>query len=177
MDGNITTARRLARLAAIAVLAASPAIAAAPEALPAPAADAFEQYFLPFEALPDAPDPASQPASDAVDLDQVEAEAEADAQFLGTGRASFYGTKFHGRPTASGQRFDMHKLTAAHRTLPFGSKLRVTNERNGKSVIVTVNDRGPFHHNRVLDLSRAAAKEVGMVNAGSANVRLELLKG
>ena len=71
-----------------------------------------------------------------------------------TGMISFYGRKFHGRKTASGARFDKHALTAAHRTLPFGTRLKVTNLSNGKSVIVTVNDRGPFAHGRILDLVR-----------------------
>ena len=70
--------------------------------------------------------------------------------------ASYYAEKFHGRRTASGQRFDMHKMTAAHKKLPFGSKIRVTNESNGKSVIVEVNDRGPFVKSREIDLSKKA---------------------
>lgn len=98
-------------------------------------------------------------------------------QHLGSGRASFYGRSFHGRPTASGESFDMHAMTAAHRTLPFGSMVRVTNLANGRSVVVRINDRGPFHGNRVIDVSRAAATELGLIAPGSGEVDLELLAG
>ncbi|MEE1876128.1 septal ring lytic transglycosylase RlpA family protein [Altererythrobacter litoralis] len=96
-------------------------------------------------------------------------------QHLGSGRASYYGRRFHGRPTASGESFDMHAMTAAHRTLPFGSLVRVTNVANGRSVVVRINDRGPFHGNRVIDVSRAAATELGLIAPGSGEVDLELL--
>lgn len=91
------------------------------------------------------------------------------------GRASWYGGKFHGRRTANGERFDMDDLTAAHRTLPFGTKVRVTNARNGRSVVVRINDRGPFIGGRVIDLSRGAADAIGMVRTGVAPVRIERL--
>lgn len=104
-----------------------------------------------------------------------EAAAEDDAQSLGSGVASFYGAKFHGRRTASGERFDMHALTAAHRSLPFGSEVRVTDPRSGRSVTVRINDRGPFSRHRTIDLSRAAAQEIGLVNRGHGTVELELL--
>ena len=94
---------------------------------------------------------------------------------IATGRASYYGERFRGRRTASGQRFNPDGLTAAHRTLPFGTRLRVTNTRNGRSVVVRVNDRGPFHGSRVLDLSKAAARRIGMVRTGTARVRIERL--
>lgn len=94
-------------------------------------------------------------------------------RFSQTGKASWYGNKFHGRKTSSGERYNMHKLTAAHPTLPIPSYARVTNMANGKSVIVRINDRGPFHSNRIMDLSRAAAKELGFLNRGTANVRVE----
>lgn len=90
-----------------------------------------------------------------------------------TGIASFYGPKFHGLQTASGEVFDMYQFTAAHRQIPFGTRLKVTNLDNGKSVIVRVNDRGPFVKNRVLDLSYAAAKDIDMVTTGVANVKIE----
>jgi len=96
-------------------------------------------------------------------------------EHLGSGRASYYGRRFHGRPTASGEAFDMHAMTAAHRTLPFGSLVRVTNVANGRSVVVRINDRGPFHGNRVIDVSRAAATELGLIAPGSGEVDLELL--
>jgi rare lipoprotein A (peptidoglycan hydrolase) len=89
-----------------------------------------------------------------------------------TGMASWYGDQFHGRRTSSGQRFDMHGYTAAHRTLPFGTKLRVTNLANGRSVMVTVNDRGPFGHGRIIDLSKAAARDIGLMSMGVARVSL-----
>lgn len=93
------------------------------------------------------------------------------------GVASFYAKKFHGRFTASGQRYDNNGFTAAHGRLPFGTKLKVTNLRNKRSVVVTVNDRGSFHaYGRVIDLSRAAAKELGMISRGTAKVKLEVLK-
>lgn len=90
--------------------------------------------------------------------------------------ASYYGTEFQGHMTASGQRFDWHKMTCAHRTLPFGTRLRVTNVRNGRSVVVVVNDRGPFVRGRILDLSLAAARELGMIERGSAKVAWEIIQ-
>ncbi len=93
-----------------------------------------------------------------------------------SGRASWYGNEFHGRPTASGARFDAQALTAAHRTLPFGTKIRVTNLSNGQNVVVKVNDRGPFSPGRILDVSRAAAQVLGMIRSGTANVKIEVLK-
>ena len=89
-----------------------------------------------------------------------------------SGMASFYGNE-SGSKTASGQRFNQNALTAAHRTLPFGTKLRVTH--GGRSVVVTINDRGPFVHGRVLDLSTAAAREVGITSAGVGRVTAEVL--
>ena len=89
-----------------------------------------------------------------------------------TGVASYYADKYHGRKTASGERFDMNALTAAHKTLPFGTKVKVTNLENGKSVIVRITDRGPFVKGRVIDLSLAAAKKIDMVKAGVAKVQL-----
>lgn len=94
-------------------------------------------------------------------------------KFSQTGMASWYGRQFHGRKTASGETFDMHALTAAHRTLPLNCYVRVTNQTNGKSVVVKINDRGPFHGNRVLDLSYGAAKLLGITDAGMAKVSIE----
>lgn len=94
-------------------------------------------------------------------------------RFLQTGKASWYGAKFHGRRTSSGERYDMHELTAAHPTLPIPSYARVTNLANGKSVVVRINDRGPFHSNRVMDVSKAAARQLGFLNHGTARVRIE----
>ena len=93
-----------------------------------------------------------------------------------TGRASWYGPKFHGKETASGETFDMQELTAAHRTLPFGTRVRVINEANGKSVVVRINDRGPFGGKRIIDLSRKAAEIIGIKAKGVARVKLEVFE-
>lgn len=98
-------------------------------------------------------------------------------KFTQTGIASWYGRQFHGRKTANGDTFDMNALTAAHRSLPLNCYIRVTNKDNGRSVVVKVNDRGPFHGNRVLDLSYAAAKQIGVVNSGTARVSIERVDG
>jgi rare lipoprotein A len=94
---------------------------------------------------------------------------------IGGGMASYYGNELAGNRTASGERFNPSHLTAAHRTLPFGSMVRVTNVANGDSVIVRINDRGPFSHGRVIDVSHAAAREIGMHRSGTARVKLALL--
>lgn len=88
------------------------------------------------------------------------------------GNASWYGAKFHGRRTASGQRFNMNALTAAHRTLPFGTQVAVTNLANGRTVRVVINDRGPFKRGRLIDVSRRAAYELGFLGQGTARVRV-----
>lgn len=90
-----------------------------------------------------------------------------------SGRASWYGES---QMTASGERFDKHALTAAHRTLPFGTRVRVTNTRNGRSVVVRINDRGPYSRGRVIDLSEEAARRIGMIEAGVVPVVLEVLR-
>src|SRR6185369_7315123 len=94
-------------------------------------------------------------------LGAVSAPAE-ETKPIQTGAASWYGPGFHGKRTANGERFNTHALTAAHKTLPFGTKVRVTNEQTGKSVVVRINDRGPYAHGRVIDLSKAAAEAVGL---------------
>ena len=94
--------------------------------------------------------------------------------FVQKGMAAWYGDKFNGRKTASGERFNMHELTAAHRTLPFNSLVKVTNLNNKASVVVRINDRGPFARNRIIDLSRAAAPKIGLDRSGTAPVRIEL---
>ena len=98
-----------------------------------------------------------------------------DETEIGGGMASYYGNELAGNRTASGERFNPSQLTAAHRSLPFGSKVRVTNISNGDSVVVRINDRGPFSHGRVIDVSHAAAREIGMHRSGTARVRLALL--
>lgn len=92
------------------------------------------------------------------------------------GKASYYADKFHGRATASGQKYDKNKMTAAHKTLPFGTVVRVTNTATGKSVDVTVNDRGPFAKGRIVDVSRAAAEKLGMIQAGVIDCTLKIIK-
>lgn len=91
------------------------------------------------------------------------------------GFASWYGPGLHGNPSASGERFNQYALTAAHRTLPFGTRVLVTNLDNGQSVVVRINDRGPFHGNRIIDLSTAAARMIGVVQSGIARVRLDVM--
>lgn len=91
------------------------------------------------------------------------------------GAASWYGPKFQGRPTASGEKFDKEELTAAHPTLPFDTLVRVTNETNGKSVVVRINDRGPFTGKRIIDLSQRAAQVIGLLNTGVGPVKLDVL--
>jgi rare lipoprotein A len=92
-----------------------------------------------------------------------------------TGKASFYADKFEGSPTASGEKYKHNKLTAAHKTLPFGTKVKVTNLGNNQSVEVTINDRGPYVENRVIDLSKSAAEKLGFINQGIADVRVEVI--
>jgi rare lipoprotein A len=94
--------------------------------------------------------------------------------FVQHGIASWYGPGFHGRKTASGERFNQHELTAAHKRLPLGTKATVTNLTNGKRIEVEINDRGPYARGRILDLSRAAADRLGMKNAGTTRVRVEV---
>ncbi|MBN9656802.1 MAG: septal ring lytic transglycosylase RlpA family protein [Acidobacteria bacterium] len=92
-----------------------------------------------------------------------------------TGIASWYGNPYHGRPTSSGEIYDMEQMTGAHRTLPFGSIVRVTNLTNNKKVEIRINDRGPFAAGRIVDISRAAARSINMIGPGTARVRVELL--
>ena len=94
-----------------------------------------------------------------------------------TGVASWYGPNFHGKLTANGETYDMDGMTAAHRTLPFNSEVMVENLDNGKTTRVRINDRGPFAKNRIIDLSRAAARKIEMIGPGTANVRIFLVKG
>ena len=143
----------------------------------------FDAQFDAFEALP----PAPVVEADAVDITAIQPPVEAEqpapsppvpttnTRSLGSGVASYYGAKFHGRRTASGARFDMNAMTAAHKTLPFGTRVLVTNPRNGKSVTVTINDRGPYAHGRTIDLSKAAATEIGLIQRGHGTVELAMI--
>jgi rare lipoprotein A len=96
-------------------------------------------------------------------------------KFIEGGIASWYGPNFHGRLTANGEIFDQYNLTAAHKTLSFDSIVKVVNQKSGKSVIVRINDRGPYVNNRIIDLSRKAAEEIDIINTGTADVKLYLL--
>ncbi|HAV86886.1 septal ring lytic transglycosylase RlpA family protein [Stutzerimonas balearica] len=95
--------------------------------------------------------------------------------FTQRGKASFYARMHHGQKTASGEAHDQQALVAAHRSLPFGTRVRVTNLDNGRQVVVRINDRGPYRRGRIIDLSRAAAAQLGMIEDGIAPVRLETL--
>jgi rare lipoprotein A len=158
----------VAGLLGLAPLAASSA--AAPDA-PAAGIDPATSTAM-IELVPLAPTTeVTAPLADA----PVAASAPQET-LLGRGSASYYAAKFNGRRTASGERFDNGDMTAAHRTLPFGSLVRVTNPANGRSVVVRINDRGPFTRGRMIDVSRAAAAELGMVARGHATVELALIE-
>lgn len=101
--------------------------------------------------------------------------SEAPGTFVEEGVASYYADEFNGRTTSNGEVFDMHKLTAAHRTLAFNTILKVTNVANGKSVLVRINDRGPFKDDRIIDLSLEAARQLEMIGPGTALVRLQII--
>ena len=107
--------------------------------------------------------------------DEVAHAQRAPTVFVQHGVASWYGPGFHGRKTASGERFNQYELTAAHKRLPLGTRATVTNLRNGKMVEVEINDRGPYARGRILDLSKAAADRLGMEKAGTTPVRLEVI--
>jgi rare lipoprotein A len=106
-------------------------------------------------------------------IDASQSRNAKNERFAQTGVASWYGPGFHGRKTASGEPFDQNRLTAAHRSLPLDSVVKVTNLENGKSVEVEINDRGPYAKGRVIDLSRAAARHLDMTDDGTAKVRIE----
>ncbi|UCC25280.1 MAG: septal ring lytic transglycosylase RlpA family protein [Gemmatimonadales bacterium] len=127
---------------------------------------------------PAAADPAPSDAGRSYEVFGVEYRVLDTARgYQEEGLASWYGEKFHGRPTASGETFDMHGRSAAHRTLPLHTWVEITNLENGRSIVVRVNDRGPFAHTdrRILDLSYGAALELGLVATGTAPVRVRAL--
>lgn len=115
-------------------------------------------------------DPESTTAPEDIDLDP-----DAPGQKIEEGMASWYGPKFHGKLTANGEQYDMDQLTAAHRTLPFNSIVKVKNIANGQSVLVRINDRGPFAKDRIIDLSKKAARKIEMIGPGTAKVALTLM--
>lgn len=156
-----------AALLGLAPLAASSA--ASPDA-PASAEAAASSAVIELVPLQTNPDVTAPVIPDAAPAPSAPQEA-----VLGRGSASYYAAKFDGRRTASGERFDNGAMTAAHRTLPFGTLVRVTNVANGRSVIVRINDRGPFSRGRMIDVSRAAASELGLVARGHGMVELAII--
>ena len=104
-----------------------------------------------------------------------QAPATTQERFTQSGKASYYARMHHGQRTANGETHDQNALVAAHRSLPFGTRVRVTNQQNGKQVIVRINDRGPFHRGRIIDVSRAAAAQLDMLERGVVRVRIETL--
>ncbi len=110
------------------------------------------------------------------DKNTVEVAKSDNLEYYETGKASFYGGKWHGRKTANGEIFDTYTMTAAHKTLPFGTKVKVTNLNNGKSVVVRINNRGPYVKGRVIDLSTAAFGAIESLNTGVTSVKLEIIK-
>ena len=129
-------------------------------------------FYLPGETKASGiePSPAAARGFAAQDKKAISAE-----MFRATGYASWYGDPFHGRRTASGEVYNKYEFTAAHPQLPLGTKAKVTNLKNNRSVVVDINDRGPFVKGRILDLSLAAARQIGMVDSGIARVRIEVL--
>lgn len=101
---------------------------------------------------------------------------EGNGAVIGSGIASWYGPNFHGKLTANGERYNMNDYTAAHKTLPFNTMVQVDNVENGKSVVVRINDRGPYVNNRIIDLSRKAAQRIDMIGSGTASVRLQVVR-
>lgn len=148
----------------------APRMAGEPEGPVEPAARTHDEARVPDLSVARPRDDDAPDAPDANDTPDIAPLGGAER-----GRASYYGDEFEGRRTASGERYDGDAMTAAHRTLPFGTRVRVTNLDNGKSVEVVVNDRGPHRAGRVIDLSRHAAEELGMMRAGTARVAVEVV--
>lgn len=123
-----------------------------------------------------APPPGEQKIGRPYQIGGVWYYPEVNNDYDETGIASWYGPQFHGRPTANGERFDMNKVTAAHPTLPLPSRVRVTNLENGRSLVVRVNDRGPFARGRIIDLSRRSAQLLGFQGQGTTRVRVQLVR-
>jgi rare lipoprotein A len=141
---------------------------AQPSETPAEAAEAAKRSTdVDAPAMPSAPAPSAKR--------NKSASAPAPSGYTEEGNASWYGVPFHGRHASNGEIYDMYKLTAAHRTLPFETMVRVTNLNNGKSTVVRITDRGPFVDNRIIDLSLAAAREVDSIGPGVVPVRVEVL--
>jgi rare lipoprotein A len=165
---------------------ASPPVAQAPSRAPAKKPGGYYQDDGPDERIPegllDTPDAepriepyAKGPSRPYTIFDQTYVPITDNRPFVQRGIGSWYGKKFHGQRTASGEIYDMYKMTAAHPTLPIPSYARVTNLRNGKQIIVRINDRGPFHSSRIIDLSYTAALKLGYVQNGSSELEVERL--
>jgi rare lipoprotein A len=159
----------LAPVLALATVLAAPAAALALGAFATPA---FAEAPAALVATPVAVAATVTPGALTETITAVQPESV--YQKIGAGMASYYGRELAGNRTASGERFNPSDLTAAHRTLPLGSKVRVTNPRTGESVIVRINDRGPFHGSRLIDLSEAAAREIGIRAAGRGLVEISV---
>ncbi len=177
MEKAATRNRRSAlRGIAFAAVLMLPASAGAP-ALAGTGPDEFASSFATINVAAAAFVP-SAGMVDVTKIDPVDEPASPDAstgRTIGGGIASYYGAELAGHRTANGERFNPGELTAAHRTLPFGSRVRVTNAGTGKSVIVRINDRGPFARARIIDLSKSAAAQIGLVARGSGQVELALV--
>jgi rare lipoprotein A len=124
-----------------------------------------------------APPPVSPPEKEARPTAEPVQAPRSDEKFQQAGMASFYANRLHGRRTASGERYDKNAFTAAHRDLPFGTRVRVVNLKNNRSVEVRINDRGPHRKGRIIDLSHAAARQLGMLKAGVVRVEISLHAG
>ena len=162
--------RRAAVVTSVALLALGGTACAPTQDAPVRTVALVEAPPPPATLLP----PPAPPAPPAVPVHLTGDVSEAGTPIEG-GRASYYGRELAGNPTASGEPFDPSGLTAAHRTLPLGTRVRVTHARTGEEVVVRINDRGPFHGDRVIDVSRAAADAIGLTRAGTAEVELERL--
>lgn len=175
LDAKSVSARSLqtavvAGLLGILPLAASSA--ATPDAASTPIDPATSAAVIELVPVPLTTEVTAQPSA----ADEGSAAPSAPQEtHIGRGSASYYAAKFHGRRTASGEMFDNRAMTAAHRTLPFGTLVRVTNPANGASVVVRITDRGPFSRDRMIDVSRAAAEDLGLIARGHATVELSLI--
>lgn len=142
---------------------------------------ALNQGFLQTAAAEEFPNPATSGREWLPENNEVNPASSTSARrmlpekisLVGEGKASYYANKFHGKKTASGEFFSLNHFTAAHRSLPFGTSVRVINLDNGKNVVVRINDRGPYLRGRIIDVSPAAARVIGLFGRGTANVRIE----
>lgn len=162
-----------------AIPAPAPPLSPVPVAAPRPASPLFPVAPVAPVAPVPAPRPAAaapQPAAAIPPAAQPDFDETTDTQWDEIGDASWYGGRFQGRKTANGEVFDTNLLTAAHKTLPFNTIVRVHNPENGQSVLVRINDRGPFVENRIIDLSQAAAGQIGIAQAGISEVRLKIVR-